>query len=541
MQRSNFPKSGPQVDWALDTAESTRHDGPLAVARRVIATARRNRTLLALWVGICVALAVVWAESVPPSYTASTRVLLTAFRPANGMASDVVLTLDAFRVESDLQVVSSERLLRFVFDRLDIAAEEPPKSRSLPGTLVAFGREFVRTALSLPPPPPPSSEEARRLAFDNFLSRVGVRRVGLSYVMEISYTSADPVRAERVANAIAAAYIWQTVQPKADAAQAGAALTSGQIATLTAQVAAAADAVSRGALINAPMPDADGHVIGAAMKPTRPSAPRKKLIVMLGGIIGALTGFIAIALSAVLYQRVYTSEDVEAATGLSTLAKVPSVRRGRRYRRRNDADAIAAFQTDTAFAAAIRDLRTAIRISTRNEEHPVVAFVGINPGAGATFITNVVSHTFTVGTHTTIVDVDLQRGGDPSTSKSTTSELALADILVFGASALEASEQGPGDVHRIAGASRDPGANAIADLTGSTMVRVIGELRGLGPVFLDLPALNTSADALAAALHADLVILVVTPGDLMAETFTASVAQLSRAGAHVSGVVLNKA
>ena len=58
-----------------------------------------------------------------------------------------------------------------------------------------------------------------RTALDVFLGSLDVRRVGTSYAIDISYTSGDPNKAARIANAVADAYIQDQLKAASLAAQ----------------------------------------------------------------------------------------------------------------------------------------------------------------------------------------------------------------------------------------------------------------------------------------------------------------------------------
>src|SRR5262249_41213949 len=60
----------------------------------------------------------------------------------------------------------------------------------------------------------PSEFELTRKALDRFEKNRTIKRIGLTYVMEIGYTSLDPQKAARIANAIADSYIVDQLEAK---------------------------------------------------------------------------------------------------------------------------------------------------------------------------------------------------------------------------------------------------------------------------------------------------------------------------------------
>ena len=161
----------------------------------------------------------------------------------------------------------------------------------------------------------------------------------------------------------------------------GAEIIQARVNALSAQAKAAAAAVAAGAIPDSPTPDADARIIGAALQPLTPSAPRVGLIIALGGILGLTSGFLAVALASALDRSIRTPEDLTRATGLACLATVPEVSRGTGLSR--------------AFAAAIRDLRTSIMVaysSKRREGNFAVALVSWAPEAGCTLLCTNLAH-----------------------------------------------------------------------------------------------------------------------------------------------------
>ena len=66
------------------------------------------------------------------------------------------------------------------------------------------------------------------------------RRVGLSYAIDITYSSADPAKAARLANAIADAYVEDRLRTRAHSARQGSEWLEEQIADIRRQMNAAA-------------------------------------------------------------------------------------------------------------------------------------------------------------------------------------------------------------------------------------------------------------------------------------------------------------
>jgi succinoglycan biosynthesis transport protein ExoP len=546
-------------------------DGPLALARALIAGVGRYKFRLTAWIATCALLAAVYAHTIVPSYTASARLLLEPRRPAS-VVRDGSSQLDVYQAESEFQAIRSERLLAYVFSRLDpqgnLSVSQPeatagqstapggvpnrpdrleiakqPQPSSQPASFIAYVREQVGSMIDVQIDPPPA-EVARQEAFANFVSNVGLNRVGQSYVVEISFTSPNPALASSVANAIVSAYLWQSLALKADAAVNGGEFLQPRVDALSAQAHAAAAAVVAGTIPDTPTPDADARIIGAALQPLEPSAPRTKLIIALGSVLGLISGSFTIFAAQAMDRRVYTPAAVSRATGLPCLAAVPEVSRRRLRRAQVDTGAIVLSHPQEAFATAIRDLRSSLSIglpSGRGKGSHVVAVASWARGAGCTLISQNLARVIRGGgRRVTLIDADLQgavgnRPGEPPAKAS-----SLADMLIAGARPEEVSFLSLDGVDMLPGPSRDVATNYFADLGGPEMGNLVDYARTHGDVLLDLPPLSAAVDAKAAALQADGVVIVVVAGRTTTDDLASALRALRQIGANVIGVVLNR-
>ena len=281
----------------------------------LLETGRRHVGKLALWCCFCVGLGVAYLAQTPSEYVASTLVLLEPVRQSNLApspdAGKLVVNLDAAQAESHIQVVKSERILRFVFDTLDLAnaAEfaEPP-----PGWRVRLMSRFF-------PKPPRTADEVHEAAFLNFMGRVGARRLGQSYVIEISYTALDPQTATRTVNSITSAYLWDQVAALGH----GSEFLQTRIADIKAEADAALDGVRRGRIPDLRFPDSDARVISAAIKPTSKSFPQSRVVVALALTFALATGLGAILMVHATDRRIRTRRQIGRHLGLDCLTELP--------------------------------------------------------------------------------------------------------------------------------------------------------------------------------------------------------------------------
>ena len=147
-----------------------------------------------------IALAVAALLILPQKYQATTIVLVD---PRDPHVTDTPAVLagigsDAAAVESQVEIIQSSTLVGKVVNSLNLASDPEFAMASIWESLTGslFGRD--RGAI----------EQTRqtRLIY-KFRQSLTVVRRGLTYVIEISFTSQDPAKAARIANAVAEAYL----------------------------------------------------------------------------------------------------------------------------------------------------------------------------------------------------------------------------------------------------------------------------------------------------------------------------------------------
>ena len=520
-------------------------DGPIAVFRVAIAAARHHRFKLSSWITAWIVSAALYAGSVPPSYTSTATLLLEPRHESQGTAREAGITpqLDTARAESEMQIIKSERLLSTVFKGLNLS--QNPDFDIKPAGIVGKIRSEIGSFLGVLRAQPPNHEEVEQLAFFNFADRVGIRRIGQSYVVEVSYSSSNPSLSRRVANATLSAYLLQSVAAKADAARNGSEFLQGRVNALAAQADAAAAAVSNGSLPVSAIPDADGRIIGAAQQPLRPSAPRTGLIIALGAMLGIISGIILIAIATLLDRRIWTVDDLNSSSNIPCLSCIPYVSQ----RRLNSRDKLfwmcnlVKTHPTSDFSVAIRDLRTSLMLAFAahsNNTSFTVAFVSWTRGTGCTsIIANLGSVLHESKDSVILVDADLD-------NKS----LSLTDLAdSVGFSLLEALRgDTPGDKSLISNfcnldlviSKPNDGVNQDYSYIGSPIfTKMIDSLRSYSNVLVDSSPLSDFGDTRATAVNADFVVFVAKAGRTSRDEVSASLQALRDSGANVIGTVLN--
>lgn len=154
----------------------------------------QRRLVVLVTAGAVFGLALAYLAVTTPTYTATASVLIDPRDMRTTNLNDVLpgIGSDSAAIASQISILESEDLLSAVMDDLHLANDpEFAGSGLLSQVLGLFSG---------------SEPDPHLLAFKRFQSRVGIEREGLTYVIDVSFTSKNPARAAEIANAIADHY-----------------------------------------------------------------------------------------------------------------------------------------------------------------------------------------------------------------------------------------------------------------------------------------------------------------------------------------------
>lgn len=232
-------------------------------------------------------IAVLYTFTTQSVYTASSLVLVEPKYSSwsNSVVGNIntQVVVDSGQLESQIQLIRSAPIAGPVYRGLRLEDSSLFKPRP---SLLSRALSYLRQA--------PVSESTPQLSLDsiNALGNMtGVRRIGQSYVIEISFAASDPVLAARICNSITAAYIGDRLKSRIDAAQNGNEILATKLSTLNEQRQQLDEAIATGDMDVERLPSADARVISAAIVPFRPSWPRPVPILALSLMVGLAIGF----------------------------------------------------------------------------------------------------------------------------------------------------------------------------------------------------------------------------------------------------------
>lgn len=549
---------------ALESENVPPEASPQALVQLIVSIVQKNKLVLAAFTLAGLLLAAYYAMSLPPVYRATASILLEPDRTISiDGRSSFNKDLSLNRVDSELVVIRSERLLSEVFDTLEHHSSlEPTKPQANPVARIVSeaknaiagavrfvagdtSAEHAQDAGSTIPKKTGASPE-RLTAFYRFVNQVNAERVGQSYVISVTFSSSDPEIAARVANSIVSAYLLQTVQAEYETLLTGAGTLQGRLDALSEQMEASRKAMLAGVVPDASIPDANARVIGEALVPLSPSAPRKTLITAFGATLGLILGICLAALRYALDKRIWNEKDLHRRVGTPCLGLV-SLPRSLRSRKKLTPQSVADFvaqNPDSIFSSALRNIRTTTDLLCApfvKRRNAVVALVSWEESAAATAVgLGLAELNRQSGYRTTLIDSGSGRRKPSQTRNDKDLQAAFADAVADPLVLDETTLADIPDMFVMPMHSRRPETNLHVDFAGKNSRDLIENLVGRGTMLMALPPLSRSVDGLSLAAQADAVIIVATGGRTTLDNIQDAERLLKRIDANLVGTVIVK-
>jgi succinoglycan biosynthesis transport protein ExoP len=174
----------------------------------------RQWRLVALVTALAVIVGIAYLALTPRKYTAQADMIIDTKRVSfsqSELATENRIVEDA-SVESEIETTKSEKVAGVVAKRLQLATDP-----EFVGSGESLKQRIFSLIWSTAPAAEPSSEEILRGVTGQLRANLRVTRLGRSYIEQIAYTSLDPNKAARIANAFADAYIEDQLEAKFEA------------------------------------------------------------------------------------------------------------------------------------------------------------------------------------------------------------------------------------------------------------------------------------------------------------------------------------
>lgn len=568
---------------------------------------RKHASAIAICAGLGAGVAMLYVFNTPSTFTARAQILIDP-TPAQALRDNTAgaePSLDAAKVEGQLAVLRSETIAQSVIAKLDLLSS--PDFRMAPPSILQKITKSVRNVLGAAGSPTDAQEAdyvRSRIAIATFQNNLDVRRVGLSYAIDIAYTARDAAAAARIANAVADVYVRDQIATMSENARQSSVWLEKRIDELRIQLNDAAREVQlfRGGQNIAPADQrnpiapqtpatgaqqswvtlaeleskaqnyrkvyetylqaftetvqkqslavASARVITPATRPLVRSQPKSKLIVMLGVVLGSLGGLGFAFLRHSMDNTVQSAKQLRDQLGLNCLAMAPRLGKARtgRFLKANDA-----LSTDckmrqvsaapfSPFSGALKTVRTAI--VNANGKAPVrcIGVTSCLPGEGKTTISSNLALAFALSkSRVLLIDADIHH--------STISQIFAPKAATGLIEVLNDETR----LHKavVSGQGRGPDILPVVKaltpapsyelLTSDKMSALLASLKQTYDyIIVDMPPIRPIVDGLAISSLLDGVILVAEWSQTPLDLLEEVAGGLHTAQAEVLGVILTK-
>ena len=239
-----------QIDKARAAVEqatpASEVASPEELYRAFVAFVRRQYPVIVFVLLLTLGLAAVYVFTSPPRYTGEAVLIidthkLNLFQQQNPLGIDS--PVDTAMVDSQVEILKSENIALSVIKDLHLI--DDPEFVGPGGGLIGamFGLISSVTSSLFGSDEPTSEFALTRRALERFEKRLTIKRVGLTYVINIDYESLSPERAAQIANAIADAYVVDALEAKYQSTKRAAIWLQDRLKELRAQATAADRAV----------------------------------------------------------------------------------------------------------------------------------------------------------------------------------------------------------------------------------------------------------------------------------------------------------
>lgn len=181
-----------------------------------------------------------------PQYTATTELIIDPRRNVQAVESAVPeLSLDNPTIESEVEIIKSSSVAHRVIKKLNLKRDSELNSAGPLRTLLKTVSAWIGLADADAETKTSDAEEDARLnaITQRFGNKLNVQREGLTYVINVSFTSEDADKAARIANEVADAYLLDQLEAAYQSTQRANSWLNDRLADLRQKLEAAEKAV----------------------------------------------------------------------------------------------------------------------------------------------------------------------------------------------------------------------------------------------------------------------------------------------------------
>ncbi|WP_404440490.1 GumC family protein [Stutzerimonas chloritidismutans] len=277
----------------------------------------------------------------------------------------------------------------------------------------------------------------------------------------------------------------------------------------------------------------NARVVDAAIPPTEPSAPNKKLILVVALFLALVLGIAQAIIREILDNTFKSSEEVETKLGLPVMGIVPQVPR----KLRKEVSHLFERSSDKRFCEAVRTIRTNLLLSEANQPRQVLVVTSTAPDEGKSSVSANLAFAMGQLHRVLLIDADLRRATLDKAFNFKPGTPGLVN-LIGGNAKLEECIHTVGNVDMIA-AGAVP-SNPLELLSSPRFAKLLEVVKGrYDRIIIDSPPSQAVSDAAVLSTLADAVIYVVKSDSTLIPHVQKGVSQLQNSNAPLTGVVLN--
>ncbi len=566
---NRIPRAALSYSTSLNAADRER---PLEIGK-IFRFLLKERLTIAISAGLFLLAAVLYVLIASPTYLATAQLMLEPKKEQADVASSPDV---GALVEGHIGIIKSSNFLQHVVEKLGLASDEArPESFSISGTLHSLV-SFIRRD------EPPSDEELRAARVNNIVSklrsRLWVRRIGQSTIVEIAVAAEDPKAAAAIVNAIAEQYVEHNVTLKSLVARASSQWLQERVDELKKDVIAANSAVSQFRASGDPgdqyklaelksvaetsrklyetyllnwtdakqkisYPVSDATVVSRAETPVSKSQPKNTIIIVFALVLGTGVGIVTAIVRDFLNGTVTDADQITRETATRCLGTVARANcdkpdRVERVPRVAGLGRVSDYQ-DQCFNQDLRELKAVVTGLCRVRKAKLIGIVGAGSQAGATTIAyNLAVLASTSGSRVLLIDAS---STNPTLSKSFARDKTTGLMEILNSAHAYFDFVSKIDKRFTLLPIGAFGAVTPGERIGSE--RIAFSFADLKERFdltlIDLPAIPDSADAKVIAPLLDGTIVVARYGETSLKMLGEMLDTLTDVNVEILGIVLN--
>lgn len=185
-----------------------------------------NLTNIGLGAAAGAALGLAYLLLTNPSHTAQAQLLIDPglTRVLREQALEQPMAMDSQQVETEIAILRSEEISQSVVTALGLANE--------PEFAVTLFSDYLPDGLMSADARASADAERSKRMLANFQKGLTIRRIGVSYAIDILFAAKNPELAARIANGVANAYMKFQIETRTKAAEVGSEWLKGRLAEL---------------------------------------------------------------------------------------------------------------------------------------------------------------------------------------------------------------------------------------------------------------------------------------------------------------------